>query len=276
MRPRPVVLSLAVLALTACGAGEPGDVPMTTLPPVGGGVPPAAETPGVDAAAEVSLPASCAAIELVEGARIASEELATCLTDYLRHAGSGRITSEQDGSVSEQRWALTDAGLYAVGTRDGRTGVVVTPDDGWLRDGDGWVHADAGGTVPERQAADGVEMYRTTSEPVMTYAVVSPAPGFTVGGREEVELPNGDTASLWAIRADGPFQPFAGLPFTTQELVLWTDVPGPTVRMRTVGDVVADDGTTTTGTSVRTYTDWGAADLDEIAELTGSPVPTGE
>ena len=43
-------------------------------------------------------------------------------------------------------------------------------------------------TPEEHQAADGIDMYRRSSLPEMTYAMVTQAPGFTVGAQEEVEV----------------------------------------------------------------------------------------
>ncbi|ADG73832.1 hypothetical protein Cfla_0924 [Cellulomonas flavigena DSM 20109] len=274
--PRTVLTLTALLLLTACAAGEPGAAPTTSAPaggtgggPGGGGEPTAPAEPAAPA-----LPASCAAIELVTGARIASVDLATCLTDYIRAAGSGRFESRLEGQVSDQRWALVDGGLYAVGSRNGEPSVAVTPDTGWLFTDGTWVQADPGGSSEQMRAADGVDGYRTTSEPGMTYAMIAVAPGFTVGERAEVELADGTTTSLWPIRADGPFQPIPAIPATTTELVVWTDVPGPTARLDVTGTAVDGTGQTTTGTSTTFYEDWGqGVDLAEIEELVGVPLP---
>lgn len=264
----------ALLLLTACAAGTPGAVPSTSPAdaggsPVGGGEPAAPSAPAAPA-----MPPSCAAIELVTGARIASADLATCLTDHIRAAGSGRFESRLADQVSDQRWALVDGGLYAIGSRDGEPSVAVTPDTGWLFSDGAWVQADPGGTSDQMLAADGVDGYRATSEPQMTYAMIAVAPGFTVGERAEVQLADGTTTSLWPIRADAPFQPIPAIPATTTELVVWTEVPGPTVRLDVTGTAVDGTGQTTTGTSTTFYEDWGqGVDLAEIEELVGVPLP---
>lgn len=271
-RPVPVLVGGVLLALAACAPGEPGAVP-TTTPPVaigGGGAGATVDAAPVDP--EAALPPSCRTIELEEGARIASADLATCLTDYLRQAGSGYWEGEQPGMTATQRWALADGGLYAVGTRNGEPSVVLTPDTGWLHSDDGWVRGDAGGSPEEQQAADGIDMYRRSSLPEMTYAMVSQAPGFTVGAQEEVEVAEGRTAVLWPIRSDGPFAPFPGVAeLVVDELVVWTELPGPTHRLD-----ATSGGPAGTATSITRYSRWGEqVDLAEVEELLGAPVPTG-
>ncbi len=274
MRPSRSLPAVAVLLLlTACGDGTPGAA-TSTSPAVGGSVPGAGPEEAPSGGPDVVSPASCAAITLEEGARIASADLAACLTDFLVAAGSGHLEMRLPGHVAEQSWALVDGGLYAIGTREGEPAVVVMPDSGWLNGDEGWVQADPGGTTEQMVAADGVDGYRSTSSPEMTYAMIAVAPGFTVGERTEVELADGVTTSLWPLRADVPFEPFPGTTMTTTDFVVWTDVPGPTVRLDVTGDTVGGDGQTYTGTSTTFYSHWGqGVDLAEIEELVGTPLP---
>lgn len=277
MRPSrtlPVLSLLAVpLLLTACAGGTPAASPSTSAP-AAGGVPGGTPAASAEPPAGPVLPASCAAITLETGARIASADLAACLTDFLRAAGSGRFEIRQADHVADQRWALVDGGLYALGTSDGEPSVAVTPDTGWMFTDGAWVQADPEGTSDQMLAAYGVDGYRSTSEPQMTYAMIAVAPGFTVGERTEVELADGTTTSLWPIRADAPFQPIPAIPATTTDLVVWTEVPGPTARIDVTGDAVGGDGQTTSGTSTTFYEDWGqGVDLAQIEELVGAPLP---
>lgn len=273
MRPSRTSPVLALLLLlTACASGAPGASPSTSAPAAGAAGP----TPAASAEPPAGpvVPASCAAITLETGARIASTDLAACLTDFVRAAGSGRFEIRQADHVADQRWALVDGGLYAIGTSDGEPSVAVTPDTGWLHSDGAWVQADPGGSTEQMLAADGVDMYRATSSPETTYAMITAAPGFTVGERTEVELADGTTTSLWPIRADAPFQPVAAIPATTTELVVWTDVAGPTVRMDVTGDAVAGDGQTYSGTATTFFSQWGqGVDLAEVEELVGAPLP---
>lgn len=254
-----------LLGLAACAAGEPGGA-ATTSPAAADA---ATTEPGDEPRApEVPAPpASCAALALEVGARISSTDLAACLTDHLRQAGSGSSESEQPGMRTTQRWALADGGLYAVGTRDGEPSVVLTPDAGWVHTDEGWVRGDPGGSPQEQLAAEGVELYRATSMPEMTYAMVAQAPGFTVGAQEELTTADGSTTLLWPIRSDGPFAPFPGAPpeLTTTELVVWTATPGPTYRLDVTSGAV---------TARTTYGGWGeAVDLAEVEELLGAALP---
>lgn len=270
--PLVAVALTALVLLGACATGAPVPAPTTTAPAGDGVAAPPAASPS--APPVPATPASCAALELVSGARIASADLAACLTDFIRAAGSGRFETHLAGDVSDQRWALVDGGLYAIGSRNGEPSVAVTPDTGWLFSDGAWVQADPSGTSDQMLAADGVDGYRSTSEPQMTYAMIAVAPGFTVGERAEVELADGTTTSLWPIRADAPFQPIPAIPATTTDLVVWTEVPGPTVRLDVTGDAVGGDGATTSGTSTTFYEDWGqGVDLAEIEELVGAPLP---
>ncbi len=261
--------------LAACGSGAPE--PPAATGPVPGGETTAVASPGTGPGSSPAVPAtpgSCAGIVLDAGARIASADLAACLTDYLHAAGSGRFEIRQADHAAGQRWALVDGGLYAIGTSDGEPSVVVTPGTGWVHDDGGWVRADPSGTPDEVLAADGVDLYRATSSPEMTYAMIAAAPGFTVGGRAEVALADGTTTSLWPVRADAAFQPVPAIPATTTELVVWTDVPGPTARIDVTGDAVDGAGQVTSGTSTTFFSDWGrGVDLAEIEELVGAPVP---
>ncbi|TFH70516.1 hypothetical protein [Cellulomonas sp. HD19AZ1] len=274
MRPSRTSPVLALLLLlTACASGAPGASPSTSTPAAGGG-PGASPAASPEPPAGPVVPASCAAITLETGAQIASADLAACLTDFVRAAGSGRFEIHQADHVADQRWALVDGGLYAIGTRDGAPTVAVTPDTGWLSTDGAWVQADPGGSTEQMLAADGVELYRATSSPEMTYAMITAAPGFTVGERTEVELADGTTTTLWPIRADAPFQPVAAIPATTTELVVWTDVAGPTVRMDVTGDAVGGDGQTYSGTATTFFSQWGqGVDLAEVEELVGAPLP---
>lgn len=274
--PRTALALTALLLLTACAAGGPGAAPTTSAPAggAGGGTDGGGEPAAPAEPAAPVLPASCTAIELVTGARVASADLATCLTDFIRAAGSGRFESRLEGQVSDQRWALVDGGLYAIGSRNGEPSLAVTPDTGWLFTDGAWVQADPNGTSEQMLAADGVDGYRATSEPQMTYAMVAVAPGFTVGERAEVQLADGTTTSLWPIRADGPFQPIPAIPATTTDLVIWTDVPGPTARIDVSNEMVDEQGRSYAGSSTTFYEDWGqGVDLAEIEALVGVPLP---
>ena len=136
------------------------------------------------------------------------------------------------------------------------------------------VRADPGGSQEQMMADDGVSLYRSTSSPQMTYAAISTAPGFTVGERAEVELANGDTALLWPLRADVPFQSLPGVESTTTDMVVWTDLPGPTVRLDVTSEGVGGDGATYTGSSTTFYSQWGErVDLGELEEQLGAQVP---
>lgn len=262
-----VPLVALVCAVTACsseGAGASGPTPTATTTDgtavPRGGADAADDEPPVEAQAEPA-PESCTAITLVEGASIASDTLAACLADYMRWAGSGHQELRSGGDVTSVDWAITDEGLHALVDREPGGRVAFTPSRGWHETDGRWVEGDAGGDDEAVRVAQGVDILRSTLEPAFLEATIRLAPGFTVSGREEVELEDGTTTTLWAIRSTGPFETFAES--TTDELVVWTPEPGPTARL----DITATTAGLGQGTSNRYFTRWGEADLAELEEL---------
>ena len=242
--------SVTTTATAAAGAPDSGETPAGALPP--------------DAVAPVPAPASCTSITLVEGAAITSEELAACLADHMRWARSGHQEVRLAGTTTRVDWVLTDEGLHALTDREPGGRVALTPTRGWIEDESGWVEGDPAGDSEAALAAQGVDILRSSLDPTFLDAMIRLAPGFTVDGREEVELADGTTTSLWAIRADAPFPTFADS--TTTELVVWTPTPGPTARI----DVTSTTPGAGEGTSTTFYSQWGELpDLAELEELAG-------
>ncbi|ASR55910.1 hypothetical protein [Cellulomonas sp. PSBB021] len=263
---------LAACSSSPDGADATRPAPtVTTTGPAGAGTPPGPEATGANPADPAPVaPASCTAIELVEGTAVTSDALATCLADHMRWAGSGHEEIRLAGTTTLVDWVLTPEGLHGVLDRDPGGRVAFTPDRGWQQDGTGWVEGDPGGDSEAALVAQGVDILRTSLEPEFLAAMIRLAPGFTVAGREEVELADGTTTTLWAIRADAPFASLAQS--TTDELVVWTATPGPTARI----DITSTTPGAGQGTSTTFFTRWGQRpDLTELAELAGLDLGAG-
>lgn len=262
------LLALTLAVSAACSSGSDGTSPaptatVTDLPGGGAG----GDEQGDDEGAQVPpqaqpAPESCTAIALVEGASVTSDELAACLADHMRWAGGGHQELRSGGTATSVDWIITADGMSALVDREEGGRVAFTPSHGWQETDGQWVEGDAGGDDVAQRVARGVDILRSSLEPTFLETMIRLAPGYTVGGREEVELEDGTTTSLWPIRSTGPFETFASS--TTDELVVWTAEPGPTARL----DILSTTEGLGQGTSTTYYTRWGERlDLDELEEL---------
>jgi hypothetical protein len=209
-------------------------------------------------------PASCAALTFTSGARVDPTALATCVDDFRAAVGTGRADLALAGTTASIEWKLTKVGLYAYTT--GFTGghAVLAPDDGWVDDRQGgWTHADANGTSAEKVAAAAIPALRQSLSPEFTKSTVARAPGYTVGERVEVEVANGDTRSLWPVRADGAFEVAPG--YAVDALTLYFSAPGELMRQELTGSGFGRSAASTT-----VFSRYGAkVDLGEAEKLTG-------
>ncbi|MGP7961508.1 hypothetical protein ACTVCO_11975 [Sanguibacter sp. A247] len=194
------------------------------------------------------MPASCASIDLVEGARIAGDDFAQCLEDFERAARTGSSVVRLDAADEgvESRWIHAEDGTYALLTgRNGGERIVVTPEDGWTEDEGRWVRADPGGSHREQVAASHVDAFRPQVQPDFQAAFVRLSAEWVVEGREDVAVLDGTTRSLWRIASASPIEVVPGLP---ADVSFFMDAPGATVVM-----VSTANG----GASERLYGAWG-------------------
>ncbi len=135
--------------------------------------------------------------------------------------------------------------------------VAPTPSQGWSMSDHGWVEAAAEGDWEAMYANDLVTALRTQVDPQFLPAILAAASGYTVAGKEETQLADGNTASLWKIVSDASVTYAEGVAPT--DVAVYTETLGPIVKVFTTSGAAS---------STRYFSNWGGSfDRSEIEDL---------
>ncbi len=230
---RVVLLALAVLALGACTGHDDGDD---------------RDRPSVTARqqGEYVQPASCAGLDVKQGATLAGDALATCMDDALAAHGTGRQTlfAAQENAAVQARYVLGDEVGYESG--GGAQDLVVVGDQAWMKVEDAWVEGDEEGDETQ-QAVAGLAASFQDGRFVINTEHVRQGGTWRVGAPERLELRDGDAVDeAWQVSVAKPYT----LDDDTRVArhVVWLDRTLSPVKVQT--DVTADGASVSGGTEL--------------------------
>lgn len=261
-RPTPLLTALtlgAATVLVGCSAGGTPDAPPPATSDGTAGTTPSASADAPPEADGGAAPASCDAVPLTPGEQVASADLATCYLDHMYAAGAGAYAMHSDTVSSTTVWRLGDV-FEAYAELDSGNRMLATADGVWVDlGGTGWVSPSP--DDPELQVEYLlVEQWRATGGPEYGRDMLASAPGWVVGERGSVDLPDGSAQDLHPVQATGGFT-WGGL--QVESMTLWVDGSARLVLQDTTSS-----GAGITAAAQVHYTQWGGT--VELPDATAS------